>query len=126
MVPSLEIAMHETEIKRGLQALNSDINFDLGPRINKFHPREEEWQGVYLRGRHLTAMDRGEVPEHMVCRADSTGEIIKIGWRRLFHELMQKRVPGITKESLAAQFNIDWRREYRFQKTNEELKQLGA
>lgn len=55
--------IEDTEIKRACRACNPEIHFDMGVCLNIWHPRQDELQGVFWKGRHIASMDRGNVPE---------------------------------------------------------------
>lgn len=58
--------LDEAVVKRGLRELCPGLHFDLAGCLTSqtgIHPGIESRQGVYYEGRHITAMDRGWLPE---------------------------------------------------------------
>ena len=107
--------MSEKEIKEGLLKLNSNFVFDPGGRLNMYHPQIGTRQGVYLGLKHLCALERGAaIPEYNVwglVKDTQTGEkrkshIVRVGWRHTFQVLVDRRVPGVTWDSLHRVFNM--------------------
>lgn len=124
-------AIHEVAIKNGLRELNPDLDFDMGARKEKWHPSIDKWQGIFLNGNHICAMDRGDIPEFNEYRTatrisrwvwdedlganipiftDCRGECLRVGWRTTFERLVRNGVPGVTWESLCNKFKIDYKR----------------
>ena len=103
--------MHESKLKRGLMALNPDVHFDLGAAHNIYHPRIEEWQGIFLRGRHLGTMDRGLIPEFTIYEMiDGLPEkVLRVGWRDTLHGLTQRGVPEFNWIAFCHEFGIEYR-----------------
>jgi len=58
--------LDSTIIERGLRSLNPDLHFDLAAAIGQVHPYIMDRQGVYYKGKHICAMDRGPVPEYKI------------------------------------------------------------
>jgi hypothetical protein len=108
--------MHETVIKKGLQELNSELHFDMGDKLKIWHPRMDERQGIFLRGKHVCTMDRGNIPEFCIWSLEKgtdgverKEQVLRGGWRMLFMRLVSKKVTGITWATLCDKFNIGYR-----------------
>jgi hypothetical protein len=56
----------EAKLKAALVSLNSGFHFDVGGNLDFPHPFMEHRQGVYLMGRHICSMDRGNIPEYKI------------------------------------------------------------
>lgn len=121
----------EVLLKQTLQALNPSLHFDMGAALNLYHPKRgpedfsglddadvrdvvKGWQGVFLNGKHLTSMDRGEIPEYNVYRLvtlpsgfKEPGEVLRIGWRTTLENLVRARVPGVTWDALRLALGVD-------------------
>jgi hypothetical protein len=115
----LGFGISEHAIKKGLKELNSNIHFDMGGKLNLLHPNMAIWQGVFYNGAHLTSMDRDTnmpIPEYKTWTTKRIykdhewitvrDRLVRIGWRDTFENLIRYRVPGITRDSLAAKFNV--------------------
>ena len=50
------------DMQAALLRCNPDFHFDMGVKLNIWHPYQEGKQGVYFRGEHICSMDRGNVP----------------------------------------------------------------
>lgn len=50
----------------GLRDLNAGIHADMGGALGMWHPHIEKMAGLYYEGRHITAIDRGSIPEFKV------------------------------------------------------------
>lgn len=106
-----------TTLKAGLKKLNSSIQFDPGGRLGIYHPRQDEWQGVYLNDKHITSMDRGPVvPEYNVWELKKNAlsgqfertKILRIGWRFTMEKMVRKGV--VTWPDLCKMFDVDYKR----------------
>lgn len=106
--------LDEFHIKKTLRSMNPGMHFDMGACLNLYHPRMDEWQGVFYNGEHICAMDRGVIPEYDIWRLDpKTNEriyVLRIGWRSTFELIVRKRLPRITWESLCRAFRVDMKR----------------
>jgi len=86
--------IHEVDIKNGLARVIPDINFDMGARLDIVHPMMNVRQGVFVRGRHITSMDRGMIPENQITVKDPVNRIHRndtvwrVGWRKTFDDLV--------------------------------------
>lgn len=86
-------------IERGLRELNPGIHFDMGTKLNQWHPYQSTRQGVFYNGNHICSMDRGLVPEYKqwsvergyvnVDRSEWDNEEV-----RLFWEVVPSWTPG--------------------------------
>jgi hypothetical protein len=103
----------EEQIKAGLLRLCPDLHFDMGGNLGLYHPRIEEWQGVFHLGRHICSMSRGVIPEYDVWALDKFNQkshVLRIGWRTTFEHMTRKEVPGVTWDALQREFRIDRKR----------------
>lgn len=55
--------LQEATVKAALRRMNPGIDFDLGSRLNLWHPFRDTRQSVLFEGRFICAMDRGTLPE---------------------------------------------------------------
>jgi hypothetical protein len=55
--------LESSVMERGLRELCPDITFDHATNHGQAHPWQERCQGIFFRGRHVCAMDRGLIPE---------------------------------------------------------------
>ena len=104
-------------IKNGLRKLNADIHFDVGGKTNKFHPSIDKMEGVFHKGKHITSLERGpSVPEFNVMQGMTVGEEPfyqkvwvprNVGWRHTFKRLVDSNIPGITWDTLCAEFAVE-------------------
>lgn len=104
--------LHEQTIKAGLVKLNSGIHFDMGANLNKYHPRIDDWQGIYYCGQHLTTMDRGVIPEYSIWAMDKFGQkthIMRLGWRTTLFKLARKNIRGLDWANFCRVFTIDYK-----------------
>ena len=56
----------DADIKAYLRECNPDIHFDMGVALNRWQPHQKRWQGVFFRGKHIVAMDRGMISENPI------------------------------------------------------------
>lgn len=56
----------EARLKATLTSLNPGFHFDVGGNLEYPHPQMEKRQGVWLNGRHICSMDRGNIPEYKI------------------------------------------------------------
>jgi len=56
----------DADIKAYLCECNPDIHFDMGVNLNIWSPSQHKWQGVFYRGKHIVAMDRGVISENAI------------------------------------------------------------
>ena len=103
---------HESELKAGLRRIEPDVHFDLGAALNIWHPRIDEWQGIFIRGRHVGTMDRGLIPEFTIFELiDGLPEkVLRVGWRDTLQGLTKRGVPGFTWDRFCREFGIDYRK----------------
>lgn len=122
MAPDFGHGLSEFALKKGIQELNSEINFDMGGRLNIVHPNMNIWQAVHFKGKHVGAMDRGThdgvIPEYAIYALEKTlnpitytfeqkrGRQLRIGWRDTFEQLHKARIPGVTRDTLCAKFGV--------------------
>jgi hypothetical protein len=111
---NLGTTLSEQKLKQVLTELNPEIHFDMGAALNLTHPRIDEWQGVFWKGRHVTSMSRGVLPEfdmyQLVRRANGEherGRIEMIGWRNTLESIVRQNIPGVTWESLCPKLGVD-------------------
>lgn len=101
----------EARFKAGLRNLNPDIHFDLADRHNLYHPNIERWQGVWLRGQHLSSMDRGMLPEVdfwlLDERKNKPLRLWRISWRTTLEAISKHRVPGLDWRNFSKEFGIE-------------------
>jgi hypothetical protein len=118
VLPNFGHSLQDTELKKVLQELNPGIHFDMGANLNLYHPKIEQWQGIFFNGTHASSMQRGTIPEFNIYRQvderqkDGTtvkkrGECLFIGWRTTLENLVSKRIPGVTWEALCAKLRVD-------------------
>jgi len=111
-ISSFGETMHEDRLKDGLKSLNPDIHFDMGGNLDIYHPRIDDWQGVFVNGRHICSMGRGTLPEYDVWHLDNEGErthILQIGWRSTMQAMVNK-VDNITWDNLCFVFGIEYKK----------------
>jgi hypothetical protein len=115
--------IHEATLKKGLRELNPWLHFDMGAALNIHHPRIGEWQGVFYKGKNVSSMDRGSLPEYNVYAVKKVPEfkdgeithrvvrdrVLRIGWRTTLERLIRQNVPGITQETVCVKFGIDYK-----------------
>ena len=108
--------MWDTALKKALQSLNPGVHFDMGACLNIYHPNMDIWQGVFFRGKHVGSMDRGWIPEYnvydMVRRPDGKKDyrkVNRIGWRTTLQRIVNKRIPGVTWDTLCPALNIEYK-----------------
>jgi hypothetical protein len=63
VVASYGQTFDEAAVKAGLLELNPLFHFDLIGNSGQWHPDIEACQGVFLDGRHICTMDRGQIEE---------------------------------------------------------------
>ena len=96
----------DAEFKRALHACEPDLVFDMGDRFDLWHPRKGQWQAVHYRGKHLTSMERGTIPEWNIY---FRGMVLRLGWRETL-ETIANRVPKVTREKVCAFLGAPLRR----------------
>jgi len=106
----------EYEVKAGLRKLNPTFTFDPGAKLGIYHPRQDQWQGIWHNERHITSMSRGTIPEYHVWSTakDKQGNkrivrIEMIGWRHTFQQLVRAKIHNVTWRSLCATFNVPFK-----------------
>ena len=50
-------------LTRALSDLSPDLHFDMGGKLGIWHPRQDEFAGVFYAGRHIATIDRDWIPE---------------------------------------------------------------
>lgn len=58
--------LHYAPVVAGLRELNPAIHADMAGALNLWHPKIEKFAGLYCDGRHISAIDRKEIPEFKV------------------------------------------------------------
>jgi len=104
--------IHESVLKRGLRELCPDVHFDMGAALGIWHPRIDEWQGIFVNGRHIGSMDRGDIPEFTIYQiVDGTPEkVLRVGWRDMLHQLTKRDVQAFSWFNFCRVFNIDYKK----------------
>jgi len=103
--------IHETVLKRGLKELCPDVHFDMAAALNIWHPRIDEWQGIYVNGRHVGSMDRGSIPEFTIYEliGGLPDKALRIGWRDMLHQLTKRHVDGFTWPNFCRVFGVEYK-----------------
>ena len=108
--------MNVITLQRKLKELNPDMRFDIGANLGLYHPRLNEWLGVYHGDNHITSMDRGpDIPEYTVYALVQEiegwpkvrGKVLRIGWRHTCEHIVKHDVPGITWARLCLLLGVD-------------------
>ncbi len=108
--------MQEPAMRQGLQELNSDFTFDIVGNMGFIHPRMGNLMGVFHNQRHVCTISRGQIPEYDVYGVvtlpnggKERGPCVKAGWRSAFQKIVNKRIPGVTWESLCRKFGVEYK-----------------
>lgn len=54
------------DVVRGLQELNRDMHFDMATALGGWHPKQDQFAGVFYLGQHVCSMDRDQIPEFKI------------------------------------------------------------
>lgn len=112
MLPDFGQSISEAKLKQALVELCSDLHFDMGGKLDLYHPRISEWQGVFHNGRHVGTMGRGILPEFNVYglfKGQRT-HVLQVGWRTTLEHLVRSDVPGVTWPRLCLKLGIDYKK----------------
>ncbi len=117
-VATMGQSMDVTSLKRGLREINPSLHFDMGDKLNLYHPKIDMWQGIFAHGKHIGSMDRGpQIPEYTLYDLRKVwdpaimevvlkkSEAKRIGWRATLEVLVNRG--HVTWEQLSAKFNIE-------------------
>jgi len=66
MAVELGRMLNYTDVVRGLQELNPDMHFDMATALGFWHPKQDQFAGVFHSGRHICSIDRGQIPEFKI------------------------------------------------------------